>query len=213
MPQIKFFFAPGACSLGPHILLRETGVPFEAIANVVTQDKVEFTEELSRINPKKRVPVISIDGETITETPAVATAIAGLAPDMSLIGRTPLDTLRVYEWMNWLSGTLHGQGFGGLFRPERYSDDPAALDGIRAKALKHIKGCFDTIEGQLSGTYAVGDALTMVDPYLFVFYRWGNVVGFQMKEKYPSYTALISNLVQRPAVKEALEVENIPSTL
>lgn len=213
MSSIKFYFAPGSCSLAPHILLRETGVEFEAIAMRADETRIAFTADFHRINPKMRVPVISLSGETITEVPAVATAIASLAPDMGLMGRTPLDAARVYEWMNWGSGTLHGGGFGHLFRPSRYSDDPGAFDGIKAKARECIKECFEHIEGNLTDVYAVGGALTAVDPYLFVFYRWGNVAGFEMKEKYPKYTALVSNLTQRDAVKASLEVEGISSTL
>jgi glutathione S-transferase len=199
--------------LAPHILLRETGVEFEAIAMRTTETHVTFPEDFHRINPKMRDPVISLDGDTITEVPAVATAIASLALDMRLMGRTPLDAARVYEWMNWLSGTLHSGGFGHLFRPQRWSDDPAAFDGIKAKAFECIRDCFDSIEEKLVSVYAVGCALTAVDPYLLVFYRWGNDVGFEMKEKYPKYTALVSNLAQRAAVKATLEGENIGSTL
>lgn len=213
MPTITFYYAPGACSLAPHVLLRETGVHFEAIANKVDGTGTAFIKGFSAINSKMRVPVITIDQDTITESPAVATAIAGLAPGMYLMGCTPLKTLRVYEWMNWLSGTLHGQGFGALFRPERYSDDPAALNGIRAQGRKHVEICFDEIEGRLNGIHAVGNAFTAVDPYLFVFYRWGNDVGFDMRGKYPKYTALVSNLVKRPAVRATLEAEDLQSTL
>jgi glutathione S-transferase len=213
MPQIKFYYAPGACSLAPHILLRETGVRFEAIVNIVNMTQVTFIDDFPRINPKMRVPVISLDEEVITETPAVMTAISGLAPEMHLMGRTPLETIRVYEWLNWLSGTLHGQGFGAVLRPERYSEDPAALDGVRAKGMKHVGDCFEIIEGKLVDVYAVGGAITAVDPYLFVFYRWGNDSGFQMKERFPNYTALVSNLAQRTAVKVVLDIENIGSTL
>jgi glutathione S-transferase len=213
MPTVKFYYAPGACSLAPHILLRETGVTFEAIANKVDGTGTTFIEGFATINPKMRVPVITIDQDTITESPAVLTAIARLAPEMYLIGRTPLDTLRVYEWMNWISGTLHGQGFGALFRPERYSDDPAAFNGIQEKGRKHVGNCFDEIEGRLDGIHAVGGVFTAVDPYLFVFYRWGNDVGFDMKGKYPRYTALVLNLVKRPAVRATLKAENIQSAL
>ena len=214
MPEkVRFYYAPGACSLAPHILLRETGVKFDAIALRSSGTRVDFPEEFRRINPKMRVPVISLDEDTITEVPAVATAIANLAPDLQLMGRTLLDVARVYEWMNWLSGTLHGAGFGHLFRPQRFSDDPAAFDGIKAKALECIKDCFDSIEEKLTGVYAVGDALTAVDPYLFVFYRWGNEIGFKMQDNYPKYTALVSNLGERAAVKFTLEAEKIESTL
>jgi len=213
MSTVKFYYAPGACSLAPHILLRETDVPFEAIANKVDSSGTEFIKGFSTINAKMRVPVITIDQDTITESPAVATAIAGLAPEMHIMGRTPLDTLRAYEWMNWLSGTLHSQGFGALFRPERYSDDPAAFDGIQAKGRQHVENCFVEIERKLNGVYAVGSTFTAVDPYLFVFYRWGNDVGFAMKKMFPRYAALVSNLVQRPAVRTTLGVENIQFTL
>ncbi|RDW63481.1 glutathione S-transferase [Coleophoma cylindrospora] len=213
MPQLKFYYAPGACSLAPHILLHEVGLPFDAIANEVTQNGANFIEGFHRINPKMRIPVIALDGEVITETIAVMTAIANLAPEKHLLGQTPLETLRVYEWMAWLSGTVHGQGFGELARPERFSDDPAAHDGIRAKGHKTIVDCYDMIEGKLTGVYAVGDSLTLVDPYLFVFFRWGNGLGLAMKEKYPNWAMLVSNLVKRSAVEAALKAENIDSTL
>ena len=213
MSKIKFYFAPGACSLAPHILLREIGAEFEAIAMRVDATRATFTEGFVHINPKMQVPVISLDGDTITEVPAVARVIASLAPDLYLMGRTTLDEARVYEWLNWLSGTLHGGGFGHLFRPQRYSDDPAAFLGIRAKALECIKDCFDSIEGKLADAYAVGGALTAVDPLLFVFYRWGNDTELEMQKHYPKYTALVSNLAQRAAVKATLEAENIGSTL
>jgi len=57
------------------------------------------------------------------------------------------------------------------------------------------------------------EALTVVDAYLFVFYRWGNQIGVEMRGKYPRYTALVENLVGLDAVKKTLRVENIVSTL
>jgi glutathione S-transferase len=114
MPQTKLYFAPGTCSLAPHILLREAGVEFEAIANSVTLKTVTFAEGFELLNPKMRVPVLVLDGVVITELPAIVTAIAQLVPNMRLMGKGQLETVRVYEWMNWLSGTLHGQAFGAF---------------------------------------------------------------------------------------------------
>lgn len=212
MSEIKFFYAPGGCSLAPHILLHEAGLSFSATAVHIDQTRSDFPAEFARINPKMRVPVLSLDENIITEVPAIATAISGLAPDLRLMGRTPLDTIRIYEWMNWLSGTLHGEGFGHLFRPQRYTDDSNAFVGIKNKATEKIAKDFEAIEGKLAGVYAVGEAFTAVDPYLLVFYRWGNQFGFGMK-KYPKYTALVENLVERPAVKATLEAEDVGSTL
>lgn len=212
MSNIKYYYAPGACSLAPHILLRETGVDFEAI-RVANLRVSPIPEDFRRINPKMRVPVISIGDETITEAPAIITMVASLAPEKNLLGRTPLETVRVYEWMNWLSGTVHSLAFKPIFKPILFTADPAAYEGIKTKARETIKECFELIEGKLEGVYAVGGAYTAVDAYLLVFYRWGNVIGVNMKVEYPKYTELIANLVQRAAVKTTLEVEEIESSL
>ncbi|TGO07280.1 hypothetical protein BTUL_0297g00030 [Botrytis tulipae] len=206
-PEIKFYWAPGACSLCPHVLLFETGVSFESIANLITKETVEFTRNFSSINPKMRVPVLSLEGEIITEVPAIATAISSFAPELHLLGRTTMETIRVYEWMNWLSGTLHAHAFGGLLRPERMSDEKAALPGIEKKSMRNVQNCFDMIEGKLNGLYAVGGAFTVVDSYLFVFHRWGEGHGLDMKRAHPKYTALVDNLVNRPSVQKVLELE------
>jgi glutathione S-transferase len=214
MSKIKFWFAPGACSLAPHILLYEIGAHFEAIPVRITETRAFLPADFQRkINPKGRVPVITIDGFIITELPAIVTVIANLAPEKLLLGKDALEVAQAYEWMNWLSGTLHGQGFGGLWRPNRFSDDESAFKAIRAKAREVIAHGFDYIEERLSGLYAVGNAFTAVDTYLYVFYRWGNTVGFDMRGKYPRYTSLVSNLLHRPAVKAVLAEERIDAEI
>ncbi len=208
MPDLKLWYCSGACSLAPHVLLHELRVPFDAVETLVAKG-ANLTDEFARINPKKRVPVLSLDGEVITEVPAIATAIADLAPERHLTGRTALDRARVHEWMNWLSGTLHGQGFGALWRPQRFSDDPAAFESIKARGRKTISECFDVIESRLKGPYSTGDGFTAVDPFLLVFYRWGNGIGIGMPEVYPSYTVFAQGLVQRNSVAATLAAEGI----
>lgn len=208
VPDVKFWYASGACSLASHVLLHEVRVPFEAVETSIVKG-AHLTDEFARINPKKRVPVLSLDREVITEVPAIATAIADLAPERHLMGRTALDRARVYEWMNWLSGTLHGQGFGGLWRPQRFSDDPGVFESIKVKARRTIFESFDLIENRLSGPYSTGDGFTAVDPYLLVFYRWGNGIGIDMPTTYPAYTTLAHGLVQRESVAAALAAEGL----
>jgi glutathione S-transferase len=158
-----------------------------------------------------RVPVLILDGETITEAPAIMTAISQLAPHLHIMGNSNLDVVRVYEWLNWLSGTLHGQAFGGLLRPQRFSDDEGVFGGIKEKGRKTVEECFEKIEGDLRGLHADGDSFTAVDAFLFVFWRWGCGMGMQMGEKYPRYGALVGELVKRDAVKRALEAEGVKS--
>ncbi len=208
MPSIKLWFSPGACSVAPRMLLNEVGAPFEAI-KVTIAEGAHLKEDFTRINPKKRVPVLALDDEVITELPAIATAISHLAPERHLMGASALDNARVYEWMNWLSGTLHAQGFGSLWRPQRFSDDPATYDSIMAKGRKTIVECFDAIEPRLSGRFAVADAFSAVDAFLMVFYRWGNRIGIDMRADYPRYTRFAETLAQRDSVAAAFAAENI----
>ena len=170
-----------------------------------------YPESFRQVNPKLRVPAISVDGEVVTELTAVMTVISNLAPEKHFMGRSPLETARVYEWMNWLSGTLHSRGFGHYHRPDRFTDDSNGLEGVRSSATRAILECFDDIEGRLDGLFAVGDHITAVDPFLFVFYRWGVKQGIQDMKMYSRYSNLVSNLVRREAVMATLEAENISS--
>jgi len=206
--SITLWLSPGSCSLAPHILLHEVGFPFDIVVTS-TWDGSVAAAEFTRINPKQRVPVLRLDGEIITELPAIATAISNLVPHHKLMGATPIDTVRVYEWMNWLSGTVQGQGFAGIWRPQRFSDDPEVFDSIAAKARKTITESFEMIEGKLDGPYSTGNAFTAVDPFLLVFYRWGYRIGVDMAALYPRFTAFALGLMQRPSVVAAFEAEQI----
>jgi len=205
---ITLWMSRGACSLAPHILLLEIGATFDTVV-VSTSDGGTFSETFTSLNPKQRVPVLALGNDVITELPAIVTAISSLAPERHLMGATPIDTVRVYEWMNWLSGTLHGQGFGGLWRPHRFSDDPAAFESIIAKARKTILECFDMIEDKLDAPYSTGGTFTAVDPFLLVFYRWGNRIGFNMSKRYPTYSVFARAMMERPSVAGAFNAEQI----
>lgn len=206
--HVRLLYSPGACSFAPHIILFEAGVDFEA--SVVHRDKV--TEELLRLNPKARVPVLVLDGkDVITEVPAILTAISYMVPEKKLLGSTPLETVRVYEWLNWLSGTLHGQGFAGHWRASRFIENPTEDDvqKLKSQAYKTVQASFKMIEEKLEASesvFAVGKSLTVVDAFLAVFYRWGYILDIEMK-MYENYTKLWNALNERPAFVKALSYQ------
>jgi glutathione S-transferase len=207
-PTINLVLSPGACSLASHILLQETGHLFTTTSFSVRNGA---PESLRAINPKMRVPVLLLSPNiTITETPAILTAISQLAPGKYLMGKPGLETVRVYEWLNWLSGTLHGQAFGALLRPARFSSSESMYPTIQAKGKKSVEECFDVIENDLKGLHAVGDDFTAVDAFLYVFWRWG-AGDLDMKGRYPKWNALVGELVKREGVRKALEEEGIES--
>jgi glutathione S-transferase len=171
-PKIHLFLAPGACSIAPHSILHEIDVPFTTTTLDVTQ---RFPEEYQHINPKGAVPFLYLDSETVTEVPAILTAIAQLSPSRNLLGSTDLEQVRCYEWMNYLSSKLHSQGYGGFFRPGRYVNDESMYGVVREKSKENIEVCYEYIDKQLEGRmWAVGDRFTVVDVY---FWYFGGGVG------------------------------------
>lgn len=201
-PQIKLYFAPGACSMASHLILEDSGLQFEAIQ--VQRDPESMAEYRKNVNPKGQVPALAIDGEIITEAPAILTAISQLVPEKHYTGKTPLETVRFYEWMNYLSGTIHGKAFGGLFRPSNSSDEASAEAGIKAKAQANVLAGFKNIEEKLAALggpkYALGDSLTGVDAYLIVFIFWAKKFSFDLSP-FPHYTKLFEGVSQLPAFK------------
>jgi glutathione S-transferase len=64
---------------------------------------------LYALNPKREFSVLVLDKNTIiTENPAIMNAISNLVPEKNVFREMPFETVRVYEWLTWLSGTLHG---------------------------------------------------------------------------------------------------------
>ena len=216
--MLQLFISPATCSLLPHILLREINADFElVVVDIISEGG--FPEKYKKINPKQRVPILisSDDGTTaattttiITETVAIATRISQMAPEHHLFGASDLDAVRCYEWLNWLSGTVHERGFGGYFSPNRIADDEVAYTSVRRQSRAWIEKCYADIEERLSRTHAVGDAFTAVDAFLYVIYRWGHLLKLDMKTRYPKYTALVLEVTKRPSVLKAVEKEGIP---
>ncbi|EAT89557.1 hypothetical protein SNOG_02826 [Parastagonospora nodorum SN15] len=188
-PTLHLYMTPGAVSLASHIALRETGLEFtttdlEAIRG--------YPSEHLHINPKGRVPVLELDGERITESPAILSVISALAPEKKLLGATILEQARAQEWMAWLCGTVHGQAFGCIFRPMRFvGGEEGMYEIVRAEGRKCAKECFDFIEGRLKGRI------------------WGNILKMGMRDNYPNYTRLVEEVVKREAVKRTVEVEGL----
>jgi len=208
--SLTLWYSPQACSIAPHILLIEAQLDFQLVlAKVDMAEDERFTEEFKALNPKKRVPVFKMNDEIITEVSAIVTAISSLAPDRKFLGQTALDTIRVYEWFNYLGGTVHGQAYGGIYRPERLVDDPKLYDAVRDKAVKNLEQSFRFIERKMSASgtiYAVGNSFTAVDAYLFVLYRWAGAFIADLKVEFPHLSAWASRMLERKTILAALEV-------
>ena len=198
---MKLYYAPGACSQAPHIILHETGLPFEAVRVNLETKRTETGGDYLAIAPKGAVPALELDdGQLLTENAVVLQYIADQAPGWHLI--PPYGTMeryRVLEWLNYIATELH-KGFGPLFHP---------TGELRAHSIDVIGAKFDYVEGQLGlGPWLAGADFGIADAYLFVILGWARHFHFDFA-RWPGLKAFRQRVSERPAVRAALHAEGL----
>ena len=204
-----------------HIALEEIGEPFER-GLVSSRGQREgagtATEAWRRMNPKGRIPALSgvpgtIGGadSLLTEVTAILVYLARQHPAAALLPTDPAAEARCIEWMNWLASNVHAMSYGQIWRSIRYADDSGCLPAIETKGRENLGNQHAFIESVLGDgrDWAVAGGFSIVDPYLLVFYQWGQRVGFDMRRDYPLWSALTAKLLQRPAVRKVLAYEQV----
>ena len=136
MPHtMKLYYSPGACSLSPHIVLEEAGLPYEAILASTKTHTLQDGTDFYTINPLGYVPFLVLDnGQTLREGPVIVQYIADQVPAKQLIPASgTLERYRVQEWLNFIGTELH-KGFGPLFNPSTPADyKPTILAQLRKR--------------------------------------------------------------------------------
>jgi glutathione S-transferase len=200
---MKLYFAPGACSLSPHIVAREAGIP-------VTLMKVDFaTKKLAdggdflSINPKGYVPALQLDsGEVLTEGPAIVLYLADSKPDAKLVpANSSFDRYRVQEMLGYINSELH-KSYSPLFRP---NTPPEA----RKEREEYLHKRYALIEQRLAKQpYLLGEQFTVADAYLFTVTNWANFVKLDLSA-FPNLLAFQARVAARPAVQAAMVAEGL----
>jgi len=210
---MKLYYSPGACSLSPHIVLREAGLPFDLVKVDTKSKKTDSGEDFTAINPKGYVPVLELDEsggqkgaqrERITEGPAIVQYVADRVPEKKLAppGGT-LERVRLQEWLNYITSELH-KSFAPLF-------SPSTPDDYKQQLRQHIVKRLSIVEQSLAKTgkpWLLGDNFSVADAYLFVVTNWSGFVGVDIKglEKLGEFQARTR---ERPAVVAALRAEGL----
>ena len=205
------YYAPGACSLASHIALEEAGAPYDTVRLDLAAGDRRAPEYLA-INERGRVPALVSGDWVLTENSAILRHVARAHPEARLWPDDLKAQAVADEWLCWLS-INHHPAYAHIRRAERYSDDEAALPGIRAKAADTFGDLCTMTEVRLSnGGWAVGDRFSVVDAYLMVFFVWahGPTLRFDMPARFPSWTAHARAAAERPAVRTVFAREGVP---
>lgn len=200
---MKLYFSPGACSLSPHIALREAGIAFDLVRVDLRSKQLKEGGDFLAINEKGFVPVLELDsGERLTEGPAIVQYIADLAPESALAPKAgTMDRARLWEWLNYITAELH-KGHSPLFNPKAPEEWKEIVKGQLRKNLEYTAR---RLEGK---EFAMGDRFTVVDGYLYTVLRWPKLVGVDLAP-YPTLLAYSARIEARPAVQAALLAERL----
>ncbi len=199
---MKLYYAPGACSQAPHIILHETGMGHTVERVDLKTKRTESGKDYWTINPKGSVPALELDnGEVLTENAVVLQFLgdrSGLEQVLPPMG--DFRRYRVLEWVNYITTELH-KSFGPLF-------NPAAGEETKRLFIEQIGKKFDYIEGELGDRpFLVGDHMTLPDAYLFVMLGWGEkMIGL---DRWPGLRAYREHMLERDSVRQVMEFEGL----
>jgi len=200
---MKLYYSPGACSLAPHIVLRETKLPFTLERVDTKTHKTEHGTDYYTINPKGYVPLLELDnGARLSEGPIIAQYIADKAENQELLPAVnTMERYRVQEWQSYITSELH-KSFSALFN----ADLDASAKKIYNAALQKK---YTWVSEQLRGKqYLTGDTFTVADAYLFVVTNWAVHVDLDLSAN-SELQSFMKQVLARPAVREAMEVEGL----
>lgn len=200
---MKLFYKAGACSLSPHIVLREAGLDFTAEKVDLAQKKTESGADYLAINPKGQVPALVLDdGSLLTEGVAIVQYLADRVPDRNLIPAAgTLSRYHAIEWLNYVATEIH-KGFSPLFNPK-------TPDEYKVIAREKLASQFSYLDTVLEKQhYLLGQRFSVADAYLFTVLRWAQALQFDLK-KYAHLTAYFDRVAARPAVEATLSAEGL----
>ncbi|CAI0855373.1 glutathione transferase GstA [Serratia quinivorans] len=200
---MKLFYKAGACSLSPHIVLREAGLDFTAEKVDLALKKTESGADYLTINPKGQVPALLLDdGSLLTEGVAIVQYLADRVPDRGLIPAAgTLSRYHAIEWLNYIATELH-KGFSPLFNsktPEEY----------KTIAREKLDKQFDFLDSVLAKQhFLLGNKFSVADAYLFTVMRWAIALQFDIKKR-SQLAAYVDRVAARPAVDATLNAEGL----
>lgn len=202
---MKLYYAPGACSLSPHIVLCELGLPheLEKVDLRVQPHQTASGKDFNQINPKGYVPALQLDnGEMLTEGPAIVQYLADQKPEAGLLAAAGcLQRARAQEWLTYIGTELH-KNFGPLFHPE-------TPEAVKQTALAAIAKRLAYVNQALQGReFLVGDQFGVADAYLFVILGWCAHMAIDL-QPFPALQAYQQKIAARPAVQAAMKAEGL----
>ena len=198
--DMKLYYAPGACSLAPHIALCEAGLAFDMEKVDLRSKTTEDGRDYRTVNPKGQVPALAMDdGSILTENAAVLQYIGDRAENLVPEAHS-MERYRTQEWLSYIGSELH-KNFGPLFG--------GAEGEAKTSAITNLKKKFAFVNESLAGGgYLLGEAFSIADCYAFAVLRWTSRFKIDLDDL-PNVKAYLDRVAARPKVGEAMAAEGL----
>lgn len=203
---MKLYYAPGACSIGIHVLLEEIGKPYDS-ERVNLQQGEQHKPKFTAVNPKSKVPTLTRDdGMVMTEYPAIAYWLARTNPYAGLLPDDVDQQAAALELTDYAVATIHMQAFGRQFRPSNFTPNPADEDAVKAKGKEMAEKGFALLNKALEGKdYAIGK-FSIADSAIFYVSFWAKRVGITLPS---NVAAHLERMLARPSVQRVMQQEGL----
>jgi glutathione S-transferase len=200
---MKLYYSPGACSMAPHIVLREAGYKFDLEKVDIPNKKTADGGDFWNINFKGYVPALKLDdGQVLTEVGVICQYLADQKPESGLAPKAgTMERYRLMETLNFAATEVHKQ-IGALFNPKMTAE-------MKEVQLAVIERRLNALEKSLEGKqYSTGNKFSVADAYLFTVLNWTNLHKIDVS-KWPNIKGFMARVGGRPAVQETLKAEGL----
>ena len=203
---MKLYYAPGACSIGIHVLLEEIGKPYESeVVNL--REGAQFKPEFTTVNPKSKVPTLARDdGTVMTEYPAIAYWLARTNPNLKLLPDDFDGQARCLELTDYAVATIHMQGFSRIFRASNFAPTASDEETVKAKGTEIVTKGFANMDKALDGKQYLCGLYSIADTALFYTEFWAKRLNITLPA---NCAAHLERMLVRPAVAATLKAEGL----
>jgi glutathione S-transferase len=200
---MKLYYAPGACSMAPHIVLRELGKKFDLEKVDLGAKKTEGGKDFWKVNGKGYVPTLEIKkGEVLTEVSTILQYLADKAKATKMLPKAgTMARYRTMETLNYISAELHKM-IGGIFNPAMPEEGKAALRDRASKRIAWLDGVL------AKNKFVTGKSFSVADAYAFTVLGWCAHTGIDLAQ-WKNVSAYMGRMATRPSVQATLKAEGL----
>lgn len=210
--SLKLYFAPGACSFVPHVMLELSGAEFEPVS-VKLHKGEQNSEEYKAINPRGQVPVLVQDGQPITQILAIVLHLDQMFPQVGLLPTEPMARAKALSTLAWMNNTVHPT-FTHIFMPQKFSDQPDVQAALKPYNTQLFRGMLGELQNlvlqaeQQAQPWLGGSRFGALDAYSLTLTRWGTIAGIGPQE-HPALWRFVEKVAAEPAVARVMARERL----